>query len=102
MKVLLPTNITHTVKLIPRFEPTETLSLEVKKEGFKTVNIQEPIYVLNNGVLSLTFDLTGSKQDRFLCKLSQNNEVLRIFRVFFTDQTPQNFKLTKDSYKYVE
>lgn len=101
MKVLLPTNTTHTVELIPRFEPTSTLSLKITKEGYNSENTQVPTYVINYGVLSITFDLTGVNQDRYSFDLSEDENVVYKGKLFFTEQETQDFKLTKNTYIYV-
>lgn len=102
MKVLLTTNTTHTIKLIPRFEPTNALALEITKEGINSVETQTPLaYTVNYGVLSLTFDLVGVEQDRYVIKLLEGNKVVYRGKLFFTDQETQDFKLTKDTYIYV-
>lgn len=102
MKVLLPSNTTHTIKLNPRFYPTSTLSIEVIKEGYNTKETIEPTYINYFGVLSVTFDLIGVEQDRFLIEITENNNVVYNGKLFFTEQDTQDFKLTKDTYIYVE
>jgi hypothetical protein len=101
MKVLLPTNTTHTVKLEPRFYPTDVLSLAITKEGLNVLTTVVPTYSNSNGVISLTFDLVGVEQDRFSIKLTENNIVVYRGKLFFTSQTVEDFKLTKNTYIYV-
>ncbi|WP_439133017.1 hypothetical protein [Polaribacter sp.] len=102
MKVILPENTTHTIKLIPRFEPTENnLLMKVTKEGYNEVTEQVCTYTLTNGLMSLTFDLTGVKQDRFAFDLYNDNELIYKGKVFFTAQNPQDFNITENVYTYV-
>lgn len=101
MKVLLPNNETHTIKLIPRYTPTGVLSLKLTKEGYNEITEQVPTYTITNGVMSLTFDLVGVKQDRYVAELSKGSDIVSRFDLFFTDQNTQDFKLTKDTFIYV-
>lgn len=102
MKVILPTNTTHTIKFIPRFETSDTLSLNLVKEGINSETTQTPTYVINNGVMSLTFDLDTVEQDRYSFKLvDESDNVVYRGKIFTTSQTTQDFKLTKDTYIYV-
>lgn len=101
MKVLLPTNTTHTIVLEPRFYPSDVLSLEIVKEGYNTTETVTPTYSVLNGVMSLVFDLEGVEQDRFSIKLTENNNVVYRGKLFFTSQEIEDFKLTKDTYIYV-
>ncbi len=101
MKVILPSNSTHTIKFTPRYEPTNILSLEVTKEGVNTTEIIEPTYTISNGVMSLTFDLDVLEQDRYSFKLIEDEEVVFRGKLFATEQEPQDFKLTKNTYTYV-
>lgn len=102
MKVIIPSNTTHTIKLIPRFEPTQNnLLIKITKEGFNEVLEQVCTYVLSNGIMTLTFDLTGVEQDRFNFDLYNDNELIYKGKLFFTAQNPQIFKLTENTYTYV-
>lgn len=101
MKVLLPNNTSHSISFYPRFEPTNTLSLEVLKEGYNSSETITPTYLLNNGVMTLNFDLDGIEQDRFSFDLLEGNNIVYIGKLFFTEQNTQDFKLTKDTYIYV-
>ncbi len=100
MKVLLPSNINHTITLEPRFYPTSILDLEITKEVTSVKTNQEPTYTILNGVMTLTFDLVGVEFERFTIKLIENNEVVYRCRLFFTEQEPQNYKITKDKFIY--
>lgn len=101
MKVLLPSETTHTIYLIPRFYPSGVLSMVVVKEGVNTSETITPTYIVNGGIISLTFDLVGLEQSRFSVKILENDNVIYRDKLFFTEQTPQDFKLTKNTYVYV-
>lgn len=101
MKVLLPTNTTHTIILEPRFYPTTTIGIEIYNEA--TQITVEPIisYSITSGVMSATFDLTAVEGDRFQLKILEGVNVVYRGKAFVTDQTPQDFKLTKNTYEYI-
>ena len=101
MKILLPTETNHTIKLEPRYYPLGELSMIITKEGYNTTQEVTPTYVNNYGVVDLTFDLVGEEQDRFSITVTENDEIVYRGNLFFTSQTPQDFKLTKDTYIYV-
>jgi hypothetical protein len=100
MKVLNPDNTSHSITFIPRYYPTNTLSLEVVKEGYNTTQTIVPTYSIYNGIITLNFDLTGVEQDRFSLKLTEDNKIVFRGKIFFTTQQTQEFKLTKDTYIY--
>ena len=100
MKVLLPTNTTHTITIEPRFYPTNTLALRIVKEGYNTNTDVVPTYVINYGVMLLTFDLTGLEGERFSIKLTENNVICYRNKMFFTAQEPQDYKQSKNEYIY--
>lgn len=102
MKVLNPNNTSHSFTLYPRFYPTNTLSMVITKEGYNTTETVVPTYSISSGVMTLNFDLTGVEQDRFTFKLTENDVIVFRGDIFFTTQETQDFKLTKDTYIYVE
>lgn len=101
MKVLNPTNSSHSVTLYPRFYPSGVLTLDITKEGYNDTVTVANTYDISNGVLTLNFDLDGVEQDRFSFSLSENNVIVFRGKLFFTSQETQDFKLTKDTYTYV-
>ena len=123
MKILNPDNTTHYITLQPRFDPTSVLTLELTNEVTKEVIViglntdfdadlsgelemvfgfVGNIYVLENGVLVITFDLEVLESDRFTIKITQEDIVIYRGKVFVTNQNPQEYKLTKGKYIYVE
>lgn len=100
MKVLLPNLTTHTITLEPRVYPTTALSVKITNEASSVVVNVVPTYVTTNGVTFLTFVLVGLEGERFTVKLTQDNIVIYRCKLFFTAQTPQDYKITKDKYTY--
>lgn len=98
MKVLNPSNTSHSITLYPREYPTGDLSLDITKEGYNTLVTLTPTYSVADGVMTLNFDLEGVEQDRFSIKLTKNDTVIYMGKLFFTSQETQDFKLTKFVY----
>lgn len=101
MKVLNPNNTSHSIKLIPREYPTLNISLVITKEGYNTTQTVVSTYSISNGLMTLNFDLEGVAQDRFSYKLTEGETVISRDKLFFTEQEPQEFKLTKNTFTYV-
>jgi len=100
MKVLLPSFTTHTITTEPRFFPTLALDMELKNEATGVITNVVPSYVTAFGVTKFTFDLTGAESDRYSVKITQGSEVVYRCKLFFTEQTPQDYKVTKGLYNY--
>jgi hypothetical protein len=100
MKVLQPTNTTHSITIIPRAFPTGALNLKIVKEGVNTFATSTPTYTIANGLLILTFALVGLEGEKFTIKLTQGTTVVYRCKLFFTAQTPQEYKQTKNLYIY--
>lgn len=100
MKVLLPSNTTHTIALEPRFYPTGTLSLKIVKEGSNTSDTSVPTYTITNGVMFLSFGLVGLEGAKYTIKLTEGTTVVYRCKLFFTSQTPEDYKQTNNLYIY--
>lgn len=102
MKVLLPTNTSHSIVIYPRFYPSGTLSMRIVKDGTKVTTTLTPTYSVTKGIMTVNFSLVGVEQDRFTFKITEGSNVVYIGKLFFTAQNKQDFKLNKDKYIYVE
>lgn len=100
MKVLLPSLTTHTITTEPRFFPNLVLNMSVKNEYTGVVIDIIPSYVTAFGVTKFTFDLSGNEGDRFIVKITQGSDVVYRCKMFFTEQKPQDYKITKGLYNY--
>tara|TARA_R110000772_G_C13310212_1_gene439969 strand:- start:14893 stop:15198 length:306 start_codon:yes stop_codon:yes gene_type:complete len=101
MKVLLPSNTTHTIIIEPRFYPTSTIDIELYNEYTKEVSTPTITYVTTNGLTSCTFDLVVTEGQRFQIKILEGVNVVYRGKAYVTSQTTQDFELTKDTYVYV-
>jgi hypothetical protein len=100
MKILLPSLTTHTINIRPRVYPTGTLSLAITKEVTGVITTVTPTYVIVNDVMTLTFDLTGLESERFTVKLTEGAVIIYRCKLFFTAQTPQDYKITLNEFIY--
>lgn len=100
MKVLLPINTTHTINIEPRFYPTGVLGLKIVKEGINTFETSTPTYTILNGVMSLNFGLVGLEGQKYTIKLTEGTTVVYRCKLFFTAQTPEDYKQTNNLYIY--
>jgi hypothetical protein len=100
MKVLLPSNTTHDITIEPRYFTTSTISLEIYNESNRDVTTQDITYTVNGGVMIATFDLNVLEGDKFTFKMMEDGNVIYRCKAFGTEQDPQEYKLTKDKYKY--
>ena len=56
MKVVLTTDTTHTIRLIPRFSPLGAIVVTLRNEFTEAVSEPSNSFVLSNGYLSVTFE----------------------------------------------
>lgn len=100
MKVVLPIDTTHLIALIPRYYTSDALVLELYNEVNQTKEIVPCIYIIQNGLMTITFDYNFIENDKFTIKISDSNGVIYRDKLIATSQTTQDFKSTKDLYYY--
>jgi len=100
MKVVLPIDTTHLIALIPRYYTSDALVLELYNEVKQTKEIVSCIYIIQNGLMTITFDYNFIENDKFAIKISDSNGVIYRDKIFATSQTTQDFKSNKDLYYY--
>ena len=100
MIVLIPTNTTHGFNFIPRFIPSDDLTLQLYKEETQTFETVENLYIYTNGIATITFDLNIFENDKFQVKILQGTEIIYRDKIFVTSQDTQEYKATKDLYYY--
>lgn len=76
MKVLKPSNTTHTIVMHPREYPKSAIIMRVTNEYLDTFIDIIPSYVITNGVMYLTFDLDGNEFDKFTIQIIQTNVLI--------------------------
>jgi len=100
MIVLLPTNTTHEFNFIPRFIPSDELTLELYDETLQNTETIDNTSSYLNGLATITFDLECTENQKFQVKILQGADVIYRDKIFVTSQNTQEFKATKDHYYY--
>lgn len=100
MKVVLSTDSTHTLSLIPRYYPSLAVVVELKNEVTKTKTEVANTYSISDGEMSIVFDFSFADKDRYQLKLTEGSSVVYRGKIICTDQTVQDFKLTNEIYTY--
>tara|TARA_R110002051_G_scaffold295827_1_gene361732 strand:- start:614 stop:949 length:336 start_codon:yes stop_codon:yes gene_type:complete len=110
MKIINPTDATHTFDFIPRFyEIGYTVDVSLYQESIR-VEDSEVVGTFNvtNGFMDVTItasnysDLTFSEDETYQLKVTDvdNGNILYRGKVLATTQTTQTFKLTEGLYDY--
>ena len=100
MKIVNPNNENHDIQLIPRYYPTDEITVELYNEATKIKYIVENIYVVDNGYLNLNFDFTFTEKDRFSIKITDVNGVVYRGKIYATAGETQDYKQSISRYEY--
>lgn len=100
MNVINPELLSHTLQVIPRFYPTDELVLTLYNEATQVENTPSVIYLINNGVMSFSFDFTFAEGDRYQFKISESNNIVYRGKLIATTQETQNYLTDKNEYYY--
>lgn len=100
MKVVLPSETTHTIQLIPRFDPYTLLVLSLFKESTRVTTTPANTYYMQNGYLYITFDSTFVEGEKYQIKIASGDDIVWRGKLLATEQVSQKYKLTNDLYFY--
>lgn len=100
MKVVLPSETTHTIQLIPRFDPYTLLVLSLFKEATRVTTTPVNTYYMQNGYLYITFDGTFIDGEKYQIKIASGSDIVWRGKLLCTSQVSQQYKLTNDLYFY--
>lgn len=101
MKVINPEAEIHEVEIIPRFSPVGEVQLILYNEATQENIILECEFTISDGIGNLVFVKNDFvKGQKYQFKLLNNDNVLYRGKMTVTDQEPQEYKLTKDFYRY--
>ena len=95
-------NTTHTLKIVPRYNTCNILTLTIKDSVLGTSTDITPTYRYMNGKLSFTFDYTFTDESRYQVYITDTSTEEIVYRGEFisTTQDTQKYQLTKDKYYY--
>lgn len=98
MNVVNPEDSEHTIKLIPRYYPTDAISLSLFNEATQSSETVDNEYTVTDGNFFLTFTYEFTENQRFQIKLKEDSEVVYRGKLISTTQQPQEYKVTQGVY----
>ena len=99
MIVVNPENTNHTFDFIPRYYPT-AIVLNLYNEVTQVSEVVNQLFVVNDGIMTVSFSYTFSEQSKYQIKLTDDNGVVFRGKLIATSQTPQDYKQTNNLYVY--
>lgn len=109
MKVVNPNNTSHTIKLISRYYPADSLilylyneatqvetSIDIDLIGISFVNY----YNIVNGYINIDFDFTFSENEKYSIKLADNKDIIYRGKLIATTEETQNYLADNNEYYY--
>ena len=102
MKVIDPNDTTHSISIIPRFNDTVSVTMEITNEATKVVYTYVlDTYTLTDGIAEVRFFLTPEDKSKYSFKLVDNGvDIIYKGKLIATTQEPQEYKITTDLYFY--
>lgn len=100
MKVVNPANTTHSIKLVPRYYSSDTLTLLLINQTTKEQTTVAQTNTTVNGLTTFTFDFTFAERDKFTFKITDLNGVIFRGDIFATSQATQDFNILDNYYTY--
>lgn len=100
MKVVNPVDTTHNVDIIPRFYPTEALTMVMYNEATQESSNPTVSYWYSDGYMSFEFDFEFTEGKRYQFQLSEGINVVYVGKFIATTQESQEYKQTNDLYYY--
>lgn len=100
MNVVNPNNESHEIQIIPRFYPIDELIFTLYNEATQVETNVTIIYLVENGVLTFTFDFDFTDSQKFQFKILQGTEIVYRGKITATTQETQNYLTDKNEYYY--
>ena len=99
--VINPNNLKHTIRIVPRYYPTDTINLYLYNEATQETSNPTAIYSNADIYTEITFDFTFKESDKHQIKiLDSNDEIVYRGLSIATSQEPQEYLITKNAYYY--
>jgi len=98
-----PNLSTHTIKIVPRYNPSNALTLTITDSTLGTDTNVTPTYTMGGDYkLSLVFSYTFTDEHSYQLKLTDDVTTEIVYRglVLATTQTAQDYKLTTNRYTW--
>ena len=100
MKHVLPGEITHTIKFVPRYYTTDTVTLELINVTTKEKYTEQCAMENNDGIMSIVFNYDFVERDRYTIKVLEAGNILYRGNIFATEQEAQDFTITDNYIEY--
>lgn len=108
MKVFDINTVDHTIISIPRYYPTSSINIVIKKEGSNVSfidTISNDAYNITNGYLYVYLDNSEfngilSNNSKYEIKITENENIVYRGKAIATNQNTEDYKITKDVYTY--
>lgn len=100
--IINPDNATHTLRVIPRYNPTGSLLLTIKdttRDIVETVALSSYAFTTTGGI-EFDFDFTATSETRYQLTITEGTEVVYRGIAIATAQDTQEYKLTNDKYYF--
>lgn len=100
--IINPNNATHTLRIIPRFNPSASLVLNIKDT---TTNLNVDIAIgsyafTTTGGIEFSFGLVATNETRYQLTISEGTEIVYRGIAIATAQDTQSYQLTNDKYYF--
>jgi len=100
--IINPENTTHTLRIIPRYNPSSSLVLNIKDTA---TSLNEDLAIVSyefatQGGIEFDFNFTATGETRYQITLSEGTEIVYRGIAIATAQDTQSYLLTKDKYYY--
>tara|TARA_R110000803_G_scaffold11670_1_gene34702 strand:+ start:32 stop:337 length:306 start_codon:yes stop_codon:yes gene_type:complete len=100
--IINPTKQTHTLRVIPRFNPSTSLVLNIKDT---TTNLDEDVLLgsyafTTTGGIEFDFDFEATDETRYQITIKQGTEIVYRGIMIATSQDTQEYQLTNDKYYF--
>ena len=99
MIVVNPEDTNHTFDIIARYYPADIV-FNLYNEVTQVSEIVNQLFVVNDGVMTVSFSYTFTEQAKYQIKLTDENGVVFRGKLIATSQTPQDYKQTNNIYVY--
>lgn len=100
MTAVNPNDTLFSFRIIPRFYPIGSVTLEITSETTKEKTEVLNAYSINNGYLDIGFEFSFTDKEKYSLKIYNEDGVIYRGKIIATEQQPQEYKLTKDLFYY--
>lgn len=98
MIVVNPEDAEHTILIIPRFYPSDSITVSLYNEVTQETSTPANTYETVDGNTFITFEYDFLENQNFQLKVTEDTEVVYRDKIFATSQETENYKLTQNVY----